>query len=459
MRTIDPQRIADEACFNRFHAVLLLLCTAIIVADGYDLAVVGVALPLIMETMNVSSTLAGLMASAAIVGMMLGAILIGTLADRIGRRRVMAGCLGLFSIATAITGATHDPITFSLARFVAGLGIGGVMPCVVAQMTEFAPRRRKSLMVTVAFSGFAIGGIAAALLGKWLIADHGWPAVFFVAAAPIVLVPVVLAVLPESMQLLLRHQRIDALCSVLRRLAPSLSTDAQDRFVVRTASVAKAASRALWSEDRSRSTVMFWLASFMCLFVLYGLASWLAKLMVANGYELGTALMLVLILNLGALVGSIAAGWLGDRFAVRHVLVTLYGLAGLCIVALGFRLPLGALAAAVGVLGAAIYGGQTLTFAYAGQFYPDQARSTGVGWTTAVGRLGAIFGPIMVGMLVSLRLTVEQTMVGMAVPAFLAAAAVIAIDHRRSASAGVASIAETEDGTVSRPRFETASGH
>lgn len=458
MRTIDPQQLANEAKFNGFHALLLLLCTLIIVADGYDLAVVGVALPLIMKEMNVSSTIAGFMASAAIVGMMLGAVLFGTLADRIGRRRIMAACLGLFSVATAAAGVTHDPITFSVVRFIAGLGIGGVMPCVVAQMTEFAPRRRKSLMVTVAFSGFAIGGIAAALLGKGLIVEHGWPAVFFVAAAPIVLVPIVLTMLPESMQLLVRHERIDALRAVLRRLAPGVRLDATDRFVVRTTSVSKATARSLWSDDRARSTAMFWLASFMCLFVIYGLGSWLAKLMVANGYELGTALTLVLILNLGALAGSIVAGWLGDRFAIRHVLAALYAVAGVCILALGFRLPLGALAVAVGVLGAAVYGGQTLTFAYAGQFYPEHVRSTGVGWTTAVGRLGAVLGPIAVGVLVALQLTVEQTMVGMAVPALIAGAAVLAIDHRRSASAAARTGVPAGGVELDRP-FPVVSGH
>ncbi len=455
MRALDPQQIADEARFNRFHAFVLAIATLVIVADGYDLAVVSVALPLIMKDMNVSSTVAGFMASAAIVGMMIGAVVFGTLADRISRRRVMAACLAFFSVGTAAVGATHDPIAFSALRFVAGLGIGGVMPCIVAQMTELAPRRRKSLMVTVAFGGFSIGGVAAALLGKGLMVSHGWPSVFFVAAAPIVLVPVVLTVLPESMKFLVRHDRQDALRALLARLAPETRVEPTDRFVAQTIDRARGDTGRPWSDGRGRSTAMFWLASFTCLFVIYGLASWLVKLMLASGYDLDTSLTLVLVLNLGALVGSVASGWLGDRFAARRVLMALYVLAAACIVALGFRLPLGALTAAVGILGAALYGGQTLTFAYAGQFYPGIVRSTGVGWTTALGRFGAILGPITVGVLIA-KLTVEQTLVAMAVPAIVAAVAVLVIDHRRSASESAAT--PPGSGTLPEP-LSAAPGH
>ena len=148
---------------------VLFWSALIIVFDGYDLAVAGVALPSIMKEMGVDPTNAGFMVSSALFGMMFGAIFLGTVADRIGRRWATAACVALFSVFTAAAGMTHDPITFSVMRFFAGLGIGGAMPNVVAQMTEYSPRRMRSTLVTLMFSGYSVGGILAAVLGKGLV--------------------------------------------------------------------------------------------------------------------------------------------------------------------------------------------------------------------------------------------------------------------------------------------------
>ncbi|HUS12064.1 MAG TPA: MFS transporter, partial [Pyrinomonadaceae bacterium] len=126
MRQINVHRLADEARFNAFHSRVLLWCALIIIFDGYDLAVAGIAVPSIMKDMGVTAQNAGFMVSSALFGMMFGAIFLGTIADKIGRRKAIAICIALFSIFTAAAGLTHDPYTFSAMRFLAGLGIGGV---------------------------------------------------------------------------------------------------------------------------------------------------------------------------------------------------------------------------------------------------------------------------------------------------------------------------------------------
>ena len=178
MRQIDLHKLADDARFNRFHGRVLFWCALIIVFDGYDLSVVGIALPSIMAKMGVDATNAGFMVSSALFGMMFGAIFLGTIADKIGRRWAIAICIGLFSVFTAAAGLANDPFTFGAMRFLAGLGIGGVMPNVVAQMTEYSPRKIRATLVTLMFSGYAVGGIIAALLGKGLIETYGWQSVF-----------------------------------------------------------------------------------------------------------------------------------------------------------------------------------------------------------------------------------------------------------------------------------------
>ena len=232
MRQIHINQVADSARFNGFHANVLFWCFLVIVIDGYDIAISGAALPSIMSEMGVDATTAGFMASSALFGMMFGAIFLGALADRIGRRWTIALCVFLFSVFTAAAGLTNDPYSFSVMRFIAGLGIGGVMPNIVAQMTEFAPKRIRSFMTTAMFSGYAIGGILAALIGKQFIADFGWQIVFFAAGVPVLLIPFILKFMPESMAVLHNQNKDKELRKVVGAMDPSLKLTDQDELVV-----------------------------------------------------------------------------------------------------------------------------------------------------------------------------------------------------------------------------------
>lgn len=435
MRQIDIHKVADEAPFTRFHGLVLFWCALIIIFDGYDLAVAGIALPSIMKEMGVDSTQAGFMVSSALFGMMFGAIFLGTIADRIGRRWAIAVCIALFSLFTAAAGLTSDPVLFSITRFLAGLGIGGVMPNVVAQMTEYAPRRLRATLVTLMFSGYAVGGMLAAVLGKGLIESHGWQSVFLAAALPVVLIPVIMKSLPESMPFLLKRGRHDELKAILGKLDPDLRPTAADRFVLPPVEQAASAPvRHLFQDGRGFSTLMFWVAFFMCLFMVYALSSWLTKLMASAGYTLGSALTFVLTLNFGGMVGAIGGGWLADRFNIKWVLFSMYLLAAVSIMLLGVPMPTEVLFFVVGLAGASTIGTQIVTYAYAGQFYPMAIRSTGIGFASGVGRSGAILAPIVIGMLVAMALPLQQNFVAIAIPGALAALAVAMIHHGRSAT-------------------------
>ncbi|WP_028998299.1 MFS transporter [Azohydromonas australica] len=436
MRQIDVHKIADEARFNRFHGLVLFWCALIIIFDGYDLAVAGIALPSIMKQMGVDPTQAGFMVSSALFGMMFGAIFLGTIADRIGRRWAIVICIALFSVFTAVAGMTNDPVMFSATRFLAGLGIGGVMPNVVAQMTEYSPRKVRSTMVTLMFSGYAVGGMLAAVLGKGLIESYGWQSVFLAAALPVVLIPFILKSLPESMPFLLKQGRHDELKAIVARLDPGFRPTASDHFALPTADKASNAPvRHLFQDGRGFSTVMFWIAFFMCLFMVYALSSWLTKLMASAGYSLGSALTFVLTLNFGAMIGAVGGGWLADRLHIKWVLFSMYVLAAVSITLLGVPMPTEALFLVVGLAGASTIGTQIVTYAYAGQFYPMAIRSTGIGLASGVGRSGAILAPIVIGALVGMTLPLQQNFIAIAIPAVIAAAAVAMINHGRAASA------------------------
>ena len=435
MRQIDLHKLADDARFNRFHGRVLFWCALIIVFDGYDLSVVGIALPSIMAKMGVDATNAGFMVSSALFGMMFGAIFLGTVADRIGRRWAIAICISLFSVFTAAAGLANDPFTFGAMRFLAGLGIGGVMPNVVAQMTEYSPRKIRATLVTLMFSGYAVGGIVAALLGKGLIETYGWQSVFFAAGLPVLLIPVILKSVPESMPFLLAKGRTDELKEIASRLDPSYQPQATDRFVVPAEDKADSAPiKHLFREGRGFSTAMFWIAFFMCLFMVFALSSWLTKLMASAGYSLGSALTFVLVLNAGAMVGAIGGGWLADRFHIKYVLAAMYALAAVSLTLLGFKMSTPALFILVGLAGASTIGTQIVANAYTGQFYPMAVRSTGLGWALGVGRSGAILAPILIGVLVGMSLPLHQNFIAIAIPAVIGMIAVLLINHDRSAS-------------------------
>ncbi|GLC91319.1 MFS transporter [Cupriavidus sp. TA19] len=431
MRNIDILKFAESSRFSSLHGVVLAWCALVIIFDGYDLAVAGLALPYIMKDFNVGATHAGMMVSAALFGAMCGAVFLGTLADRIGRRRAIALCVALFSVFTAAAGLARDPVTFGVFRFVAGLGIGGVMPAVVAQMTEFSPRKMRGTLVTLMFSGYSVGGMIAALLGKGLIEHYGWQAVFFAAAAPVVIVPFLLRSMPESIPYLIRARRNVELAAIAVRLSADYRPRPDDQFVIATEpTTGSTPIRSLFANGRSVSTCMFWVTFFMCLFMVYALSSWLTKIMANAGYSLGSALTFVLILNLGGMIGAIGGGMLADRYSIKRVLLCMFALAGISITLLGYKPPSAALYVLLCLAGASTIGTQIVVYAYAGQYYPLSIRATGIGWASGVGRLGAISAPVILGFVVAMTLPLQLNFLLMAVPAVIAFIAVLLIDRR-----------------------------
>jgi AAHS family benzoate transporter-like MFS transporter len=435
MQQVDVHALAGRSRFNGFHGLVLFWCVLILIIDGYDLAVVGAALPSIMKDMGVDATSAGVMAGSALLGTMLGAIFLGTLADRIGRPRMIAVCVALFSLFTAAAGLTNDPISFSVARFIAGLGIGGVLPIVTAQMGEFAPSNLRTRLVTLVFAGYSVGGILVALTAKQLIEGYGWQWVFYVAGLPVLLIPLILKTMPESLSFLVKKGDQRQLRAMAARIAPE-QLHAVDAIYggSPTDKVRAAPIRSLFEEGRGLSTVMIWVAFMTGLFMVYALNSWLTKLMAMAGYSLGSALNFVIVFNVGAIVGAIGGGLLSDKFNIKHVLIGFYAVGAISLTALAYTKSTELLFLAVFIVGASTLGTQLLAYAYAGDFYSPATRSTGVGFASGVGRIGAIVAPVLIGWLVSLKLPMEQNFMAIAVAGLLGAIAVTFVNQSRADS-------------------------
>ncbi|OTG55277.1 aromatic acid/H+ symport family MFS transporter [Acinetobacter sp. ANC 4204] len=430
---VNINTVVDEAKFTPFHWSVLIWCLLIIIFDGYDLVIYGVALPLLMQEWGLSAVQAGLLASTALFGMMFGAMSFGTLSDKLGRKKTIMICVAIFSGFTFLGAFASNPIEFGILRFLAGLGIGGVMPNVVALMTEYAPKRIRSTLVAVMFSGYAIGGMTSALLGAWLVTDYGWKIMFYIAIIPFLALPILWKFLPESLMFLTKKGETEKVREIVRKISPEQDIQLETTFKLNDAVAGDDAPlKALFQQGRTFSTMMFWVAFFMCLLMVYALGSWLPKLMIQAGYSLGASMIFLFALNIGGMVGAIGGGALADRFHLKPVLTTMFTVGAIALILLGFNSPQMVLYTLIAIAGAATIGSQILLYTFVAQFYPTAVRSTGMGWASGIGRIGAIVGPVLTGALLTFELPHQMNFLVIAIPGVIAALAVFMVNLKVS---------------------------
>ncbi|CAM5197008.1 MFS transporter [Oligella ureolytica] len=425
MEKIDINDVVDRAKFNRFHFGVMMLCALLLIFDGYDLFIYGVVLPVLMDEWSLTPVQAGALGSYALFGMMFGAFIFGPMADRIGRKKGVMICFVLFSLATFLTGFAESTTQFGIFRFIAGLGCGGLMPNAVALMNEYAPRRSRGTLVALMFSGYSLGGVLAAGIGIFALPRFGWEFMFFAAIIPLLLVPILMWKLPESIGFLVRENKNDQARQMLAKLSPNTPINAQTEL---TQNITKANSVPvldLFKEDRLLRTLMIWLAFFCCLLMVYALGSWLPKLMANAGYSLGSSLSFLLALAFGGMFGAILGGGLGDRFGLPRVMAWFFVASAVSISLLGFNSPMIVLYTLIVIAGATTIGTQILLYANTAQFYPLSVRSTGLGWASGIGRTGAIAGPFLGGTLMAMALPLKLNFFAFAIPGVIATLAIL----------------------------------
>ena len=450
---ININTLIDEAKFTPFHWGVLFWCLMIIIFDGYDLVIYGVALPLLMQEWALSAVQAGLLASTALFGMMFGAMTFGTLSDKLGRKKTIMICVAIFSGFTFLGAFASNPVEFGILRFLAGLGIGGVMPNVVALMTEYAPKRIRSTLVALMFSGYAIGGMTSALLGAWLVPEFGWKIMFYIAIIPLVALPLIWKFLPESLMYLTNKKEIEQTRSIVQKISPSQQLNGDTEFVLNEVTKGdEAPVKALFQQGRMFSTFMFWIAFFMCLLMVYALGSWLPKLMIQAGYSLGASMIFLFALNIGGMIGAIGGGALADRFHIKKVVTIMFICGAAALILLGFNSPQIVLYTLIAVAGAATIGSQILLYTFVAQYYPSTVRSTGMGWASGIGRIGAIVGPVLTGALLTMNLPHQMNFFAIAIPGVIAALAIFMVNLKASVDAK----ALTEPAVESNPIAQKA---
>lgn len=426
MNSVDVNQTIDSSRFGGFQWGVVAICGLLLVADGYDVFIAGSVLPTLIDEWGLTKPQAGALQAWALFGMLFGALLFGSLADRFGRRTGVLISFVLFTVATFFTGFANDPTQFKIARFLAGMGCGGLMPNAVALVSEYSPKRLRGTMVALMFSGYSVGGMISAGLGVWMIPTMGWKPMFWLAGLPLLFLPLIWWKLPESVGFLIRRGEQDKARAILARLtAGAVQATPQQTLVITDSKGGKASLPELFRHGRSLQTLMLWTAFFCCLLLVFLLSSWLPKVMQEAGYAERAALLTLFSLNTGGMVGAILGGRLGDRFGLPRVVVAFFVAATVSIALIGFNVPVAALFTLVFIAGATVIGTQILLYASVAQLYDLSVRSTGLGWASGVGRIGAIVGPTLGGVLLARGLPLQHNFLIFAIPALVATVAMV----------------------------------
>lgn len=432
MNIVQAGQTIDNSRFGSFHFSLIFWCFFIILMDGYDVVIYGSVVPSLMEEWGISPVTAGAIGSYTAAGTAIGAVVFGLSADKLGRKRVIIVCTVIFSLFTALSAFAAGPVMFTIFRVIAGLGLGGVMPNVIALSTEYAPKKIRAAMVSFIFCGYSIGAISAALLSKSILPEMGWKPIFLIGGLPLLLVPFIAKSLPESANFLLSKGREEATKNILNKLNPELKLGRSVTFEKPAAMEPGSPLVKLFEKGRALSTVMFWISCFSCFVLIYAMNTWLPKLMIEAGYSLSSSLVFVAFMNVGAIVGTIVFGRLTDKWGFKKVMVPLYLLGAIALSSIGLTQNAFLAYLLIGMIGAASVGVQNISNAFVSQYYPPSMRSTGVGAAMAFGRIGGIFAPTFVGILLTMNLTPQLNFTFIACAAVLGGIAILFVQEKHA---------------------------
>ena len=274
-RHMDVQDVINAHPVSGFQKLVIALCFLVVAIDGFDTAAVGFIAPALRAEWGVTPVQLAPLFGAGLFGLMAGAFIFGPLADRWGRKPVLIATTAFFGAATLASAFSTSIEMLVVLRFVTGIGLGGAMPAAITLTSEFCPERKRSSLVTLMFCGFTIGSAAAGLAASHIVSAFGWQGLLVLGGVlPLALVPVLIALLPESPRYLaLRNALPERIAAVLRRIAPG--TQLSGLSVIGSGKPKGLPIGQLFRDGLGTGTLLIWTTFFMSLLVFYLLSSWL----------------------------------------------------------------------------------------------------------------------------------------------------------------------------------------
>ena len=382
-------------------SLIVGLCFAVAMIEGYDLQAMGVAAPRLAPALHLAAGQIGAVLSASMLGLIVGAVIGGRAADRIGRKPILIAAVaafGLFSLGTVLA---HDYATLLIARAATGLGLGGALPNLIAIAADITGERRRGATGGLIFGGMALGGAGAALIAFLGGKGVDWKLIFVIGgAAPLVLAPLLALALPETGR-------------PKSRSAPAPAAEPYGRL--------------LFGDGRAAATLTLWAAFVLTLLVLYLLVNWLPLMVVAKGLTPRAAPLASIALNGCGVVGAVVLGALVDRFGLRWPMLAAYGLLVGSLTGLAGASGLWPILAWSGMAGFLVIGAQFVLYGAAPAYYPAQARGAGAGAAVGAGRIGSLLGPLAAGVMLSRGASAATVVLAMTPVVAAAGAALLAL--------------------------------
>ena len=423
---VDVAELIDAQQIGRFHIRVLLLCAAAMFVDGFDTQAIGYVAPALSAALALKPGALGFVFAAGGLGAILGGLVLAPYADRVGRKPVIVSSLLFFAICTLLISLANTVPQLMCMRFAIGLGLGGVVPNALALTAENMPSKFRVTLVLMTWLGFSFGSAFAGPITAQILDAHSWRAVFiFGGILPIVIVPLLILSLPESVQGLTQRGADP------RRIAGSLARMNREWVFREPAQFINSEKKEkgfpvalLFREGRAPITLLLWVMFFMNLLALFFLNSWLPTMLHKAGLPQHAAIVIAALLHFGGIAGGLAIAPLCDKLNPYLVLACAYILSGTFIAGIGLAGDKSMwVMVATFCAGFFTFGAQNSANAIAATRYPTAMRSSGIGWALSIGRTGQIIGPLIGGLLLSLHWDTREILYVIAVPSVVAATA------------------------------------
>ncbi|MSP94780.1 MAG: MFS transporter [Alphaproteobacteria bacterium] len=429
LREIDVGELMQDRRIGRLHVLTFCLCMAILFVDGLDYSSVNVAAPALLRAFGAERSAMGFMFSMGFTGILIGSVIFGIVGDKYGRKTgAVLGVLA-YSVPALLSVFATSFNELTIYRLFTGLGIGGVIPNIVALLSETAPKRYRVTFVMAVFIGYSMGNAAIGQVAAWLIPEYGWQIVFLVAGiSGLGLSAVLILFLPESIPFLAATKpESPRLRALVARMAPELAIGPQTRFTFRRPAKETTFSLSLLFDGYRRvATPIIWLAFLAESMTYLTLSAWFVVLLEGVGLSVMQAALAYSYAQVGAIVAILMVARLFDRFGpVVSVFSACTAVAAIIALGLPGLTPVSITAIAIVALACGSATHQSL-IGMVGNFYPTIVRGNGVGYATGMGRIGAILGPAFAGYLLT-RLPIPNVLIFIAVPDLVVAVACLGL--------------------------------
>jgi len=431
---VDISELFNTRPFTSYQLGICFLCLCVSVLDGFDNQVMGFAAPSIAQALHLSPKALGSAFSAGQIGALIGALGLGTLADRLGRKRMLILCACIFGFFTLLITRVNTVEQLALCRLLGGIGLGGTIPNALAFGAEYAPRRLRASLTTLMWLGLPIGSASSGFAAAYMLTKYSWHAMFLLGGLlPLVIALLVALLLPESLAFLVKQGKDEAqIRRVVAKISPALAQNKNMELYSTEKRLPGVPVKHLFSEGRALTTFLIWMLFFLSFFMLIFLSSWTPTLLKQSGATLRQASIAFSFFHIGSMIATVGIGRIMDKSNPYRILTLTFVASGIMVAVFGVlaHLPFGIVTVLAIVTGFFVCGANSGIMALAAISYPVAIRGTGIGWAYAMGRFGAMSGPMLGGLLLARHWSVGLICTTVGIAGFLTAGVVVVLkDH------------------------------